>query len=79
MEVSSSSSSSRRSVVPHLVVSGSWSALVVNIVRTLGASLERDAEIDAVFPGQYMIDAFKRNLSVCRETHLRFIEHALVS
>ncbi|KAF4748051.1 hypothetical protein FOZ62_031644, partial [Perkinsus olseni] len=45
----------------------SWSSLIVNIIRTLGASLERDFEIDAVFPGQYMIDAFKRNLSLKNE------------
>ncbi|KAF4660701.1 hypothetical protein FOZ61_003831 [Perkinsus olseni] len=45
----------------------SWSSLVVNIIRTLGASLERDSEIDAIFPGQYMIDAFKRNLSLKNE------------
>ncbi|KAF4677427.1 hypothetical protein FOL47_001639 [Perkinsus chesapeaki] len=44
-----------------------WSSLIVNIVRTLGASLERDSEIDAVLPGQYMIDAFKRNLSLKSE------------
>ncbi|KAF4731198.1 hypothetical protein FOZ63_015816 [Perkinsus olseni] len=45
----------------------SWSSLIVNIIRTLGASLERDSEIDAIFPGQYMIDAFKRNLSLKNE------------